>query len=221
MLPEQFMMPLDGDMVLHQGWITRESRRRRKSDASILPSTAKNNTSSAGRRRNTVAAGDFHSLPQAHDMSATPSQERLPQSLPSPGASFGSSTRSHGLDFATSSSFSVPAESQLSDGAVAAHPCGDVPNDMHMMVLTPLSPPQSPREASPHAYISRKRQGSSLQPPRRPLPAIPEQSSTVPTSPTAQPAESSDDMVKCIVLDSKKICLARPRLIQIRPRGSV
>ncbi|PIA13415.1 hypothetical protein COEREDRAFT_11500 [Coemansia reversa NRRL 1564] len=217
MLPEQFMMPLDGDMVLHQGWITRESRRRRKSDASIPFNTTENTTSSAGRRRNTVAAANFHSHPQTHSLPAAPPQGQVLQSLASPETPLGSSTCSHDLDPAPSSSFSMPAESQLSEEAVTANPCGDVPSDMHMIVLTPLSPPQSPREVSSLANTSRKRQGSLLQPPQTPLPAIPEQASTAPTTPTTQLSEFADDMVKCIVLDSKKICLARPRLIQIRP----
>ncbi|KAJ2611399.1 hypothetical protein H4S08_003173 [Coemansia sp. RSA 1365] len=217
MLPEQFMMPLDGDMVLHQGWITRESRRRRKSDASIPFNTTENTANISGRRRNTVAAGNFHSHPETSGLSATPPQDDILQSLATPETPLGFSTPSHDLDPASSSSFSMPAESQLSEEAVTAHSCGDVPSDMHMMVLTPLSPPQSPRETTP-VYTSRKRQGSLLQPPQTPLPAIPEQSSTVPTTPTTQSSEFADDMVKCIVLDSKKICLARPRLIQIKPQ---
>ncbi|KAJ2079522.1 hypothetical protein H4R24_003722 [Coemansia sp. RSA 988] len=151
-------------------------------------------------------------------MAPTSSSEQQPQSLPSPRKSLGFSTRSHGLDFASSPSFSMPAECQLNNDTVTAHSCGDVSSDMHMMVLTPLSPPQSPREAIP-LFTPRKRQGSSLQPPQRPLPAIPELPNTVPTTPTTLLDEPVDDMVKCIVLDSKKICLARPRLIQINPRA--
>ncbi|KAJ2671323.1 hypothetical protein IWW42_003446 [Coemansia sp. RSA 1085] len=38
MSTEEFTIPIDSEFVLYQGWVTRNTRRRRKSDASV-PST--------------------------------------------------------------------------------------------------------------------------------------------------------------------------------------
>ncbi|KAJ2306510.1 hypothetical protein IWW55_001422 [Coemansia sp. RSA 2706] len=212
---EEFSLPIDGDFVLYQGWVTRNTRRRRKSDASVPSSMSSTNSSapsplpirSSERRRNTVTASHFYKY--TSHMSA---DERLVQSPPD---FLSPPPRYQAIPTINSP---VYADDQMPTASSLPADMSQLDTDSHMIILPP-SPPHSPPAASQPAYNQLKRQASSLPLPKIPLPPIPEDVSGASSANRA--SQSSDAAVTCLVLDNKKICFARPRLVQIGSPGSV
>ncbi|KAJ2851374.1 hypothetical protein IWW36_001141 [Coemansia brasiliensis] len=216
MSAEEFTIPIDSEFVLYQGWVTRNTRRRRKSDASV-PSTMSSTSSSfstvspipirrAERRRNTVNTSHFYKFNtnMSTDRCLVQSPPQIPAQLPQ-------------LDSSVNNSFS---QTLMTASSLPAD-LSQLDTSSHMMFV-PLSPPQSPSSFSQPA-CNRKRQASSLPVPQIPLPPIPEhanESSTVEQTNNAL-LQSANNSVTCLVLDNKKICLARPRLVQIGSPNSL
>ncbi|KAI9481877.1 hypothetical protein LPJ55_002328 [Coemansia sp. RSA 990] len=206
MSTEEFTIPIDSEFVLYQGWVTRNTRRRRKSDASV-PSTMSSTSSScspvpirrAERRRNTVNTSHVYNLHSrmSADKHLVQSPPQIPAQLPLPDSSVNNSEFLQNPMTASS----LPAD------------LGQLDTSNHMMFV-PLSPPQSPSSFSRPVY-SRKRHASSLPVPQIPLPPIPEHVSE------SSVAEQANGSVTCLVLDNKKICFARPRLVQIGSPSSL
>ncbi|KAJ2454575.1 hypothetical protein EV183_001446 [Coemansia sp. RSA 2336] len=215
MSTEEFTIPIDSEFVLYQGWVTRNTRRRRKSDASV-PSTMSSASSSssspipirrAERRRNTVNTSHFSNLYTR--MSTDTQLVRSPPQMPAQLPQLNSGVNGSALLQTPMTASSLPADlSQL-----------DARN--HMMFV-PLSPPQSPSSFSQPVY-SRKRQASSLPVPQIPLPPIPEHANEPSAAEHANnaQAQNANNSVTWLVLDNKKICFARPRLVHIGSPSSL
>ncbi|KAJ2713139.1 hypothetical protein H4R19_002402 [Coemansia spiralis] len=225
MADKVFAMPVDSEFVLVQGRVARNNRLRRMSDASMPSTMSTLAPRQPGRRRNTVSTAFIR------DHSASlPSEPQIRRAtvLPGPMASpaFGFMAKfvpvpplTLGLP-ATPPLPSLPEDDDLSLGMSS---CGSLLTDDVSMDFPPLTPPLSPvpREAVPQKTL---RYAASLP---TMLPAIPEHAAA-PASPTCgeppmtapaagRPYDRHADDVTCILLDNKKILLARPRLVHISP----
>ncbi|KAJ2359389.1 hypothetical protein IWW50_003654 [Coemansia erecta] len=216
MAAEEFSMPIDCDFVLYQGWVTRNTRRRRgMSDASVPSSVSTTDKvprplsiRSVERRRNTIETSNFYRYTSR--MSADECLVQSPPQIMSPPPQYRAQPDVNSQVFFYDhmpSAPPLPADKTWLDA------------DSHM-IISPISPPQSPLVTSQPLL---KRHASSLPLPQIPLPPIPEipsSASSIKQADSADASQCSDNMVTCLVLDNKKLCLARPRLIQIKPHGS-
>ncbi|KAJ1857072.1 hypothetical protein GGH12_002334 [Coemansia sp. RSA 1822] len=216
MAVEEFSMPIDSDFVLYQGWITRNTRRRRgNSDASVPSSVSTKFISkptpfpirSVERRRNTVDTSNFYRYTSR--MSVDVSLAQAPAQIMSPPPLYCALPDIDNQDCIydhMSTASSLPADKCQLD--TKPH-----------MIIAPPSPPQSPLVTSLPLL---KQHASSLPLPQIPLPPIPETPSSASSVDQTSSAEisQSSDVVTCLVLDNKKICLARPRLVQIKLASS-
>ncbi|KAJ2866431.1 hypothetical protein GGH94_001550 [Coemansia aciculifera] len=226
-------MPTDSEFILAQGRMAQETRRRRMSDASVPSAMSTTSTHSNPlydqypgraheRRRNTLGSTMFQTPPP-------PSSAGM--FLPTPARP---STSPHPAMTCAVNNLTATDTSPLPLQTAA---CKDSP---HVLFLMPLTPPQSPAAARSLTSMQpscqqQRRTNATVMPP---LATIPERLSVVNeeafidksihrSPPLAfnvltAAAESCEDMENSrhIVLGSKKIRLARPRLVQILPSGN-
>ncbi|KAJ2497975.1 hypothetical protein GGH96_004690 [Coemansia sp. RSA 1972] len=214
---EEFSMPIDSDFVLYQGWVTRNTRRRRGNSDASVPSSVSTTFSSKSspfpirsveRRRNTVDTSNFYRYTSR--MSVDVSLAQASAQIMSPPPMYRTLPDIDNQDCIydhMSTASSLPADKCQLD--TKSH-----------MIIAPLSPPQSPLVTSLPLL---KLHASSLPLPQIPLPPIPEtpnSANSVDQTSSSEISQSSNNVVTCLVLDNKKICLARPRLVQIKLAGS-
>ncbi|KAJ2006846.1 hypothetical protein GGI04_001730 [Coemansia thaxteri] len=228
-----FSMPTDSEFILAQGRMAQETRRRRMSDASVPSSMSTIPHSSSShlllgqstgrpqeRRRNTLGSTMFQTPPVCSN-DAFHHEQLRPSTAPLPALPAAANTAQHQHTNLANVRNSPPAAKSK-----------DSP---HVLFLMPLTPPQSPaatKSTEPlpfnSTYAQPRHANAILQPP---LATIPERcisaydsASMVGSLPCPTPAfdqltatDSCEDIANTrhIVLGSKKICLARPRLIQI------
>ncbi|KAJ1791285.1 hypothetical protein IW143_004373, partial [Coemansia sp. RSA 520] len=215
MAMEEFSMPIDSDFVLYQGWVTRNTRRRRgNSDASVPSSVSTTFSSkpspfpirSVERRRNTVDTSNFYRYTSRMSVDVSLAQASAQVMSPPPlYCALPDIDNQDCIYDHMSTASSLPADKYQLD--TKSH-----------MIIAPPSPPQSPQVTSLSLL---KLHASSLPLPQIPLPPIPEtpsSASSVDQTSSAEMSQSSN-VVTCLVLDNKKICLARPRLVQIKSAG--
>ncbi|KAJ2070623.1 hypothetical protein GGH13_003902 [Coemansia sp. S155-1] len=228
-----FSMPTDSEFILAQGRMAQETRRRRMSDASVPSAMSTISTRSNPqcdqypgraheRRRNTLGSTMFQTPPPPNSAGMFPPTPTRPSTSPRPACAVNNLTAAGRVD--------------ISPLPLQAAAYKDSP---HVLFLMPLTPPQSPAAARSLTSMQ-----STCQQLRRtnanmlPLATIPERlasvneeafidKSTHRSPPPAfniltAAAESCEDMENSrhIVLGSKKIRLARPRLVQILPSGN-
>ncbi|KAJ2028940.1 hypothetical protein IWW57_001935 [Coemansia sp. S610] len=213
-----FSMPTDSEFILAQGRIAQETRRRRMSDASVpsaMSTTPTHHCHYPGRaterRRNTLGSTMFQTPPPPSSTGIFPPA----RPSTSPGSAF---------PYAASS----PSPGQRAEISASLQLC----KDSHVLILMPLTPPQSPAAARPLTSAQpscqqQRRANAAVMPPLATIPerhtAVNEEASIDKDRPplvfNILTAGSCEDMENSrhIVLGSKKIRLARPRLVQILP----
>ncbi|KAI7835088.1 hypothetical protein BX661DRAFT_176062 [Kickxella alabastrina] len=225
-----FPMPTDSEFILAQGRMAQEKRRRGVSDARI-PFAMSTITcvveSTAGRRRNTVSAASLSSL------ASPPLSPSSPSISPSPRVS------------STSASHMLSAMFNKDKQRVAPLLVGKMANilppqarkseikeadDSHMMFFSPLTPPISPPVYTEHGYahtsvsppLSASLQSRSISSLDMPIYGnVAAWCEGCYKSPTAESAgqnqmqKQTHETIQLFLLDSKKIRLARPRLVCI------
>ncbi|KAJ2332554.1 hypothetical protein GGI00_002733 [Coemansia sp. RSA 2681] len=226
-------MPTDSEFILAQGRIAQETRRRRMSDASVPSSMSTIPTQSHSlfgqfpgrqfeRRRNTLGSAMFQTPPPPSSAGMFPLTPARPATSPQ-------SAKPH-----ESGSLAVARRAEASPLPLQTAECAD---NSHVLFLMPLTPPQSPAAArsltsalSSCQQEQQRRTHVASMPPLATIPerytAVNKEASIDGSMPRPPPqgfnilttaADSCEDFENSrhIVLGSKKIRLARPRLVQI------